>query len=78
MRNQRQMGQRDRVRSRSCEKPAAVIADDGLTATLVVLEATRSRSPGTRFHHRGRVWEIRGRRPGSKVLVARPVEDLQQ
>ena len=78
MRNQHQILKRDRAPSRSHHRPTAVVADDGLTATLVILEVTQSRSPGTRFRHRGLEWEIRGRRNGSQVLVAEPVEDLRQ
>jgi hypothetical protein len=78
MRNQHQIWKLDRVLSRPEDRPTAVVADDGLNATVVILEVTQSRSPGTRFQHRGREWEIRGRRHGSRVLVAEPVEDLQQ
>jgi len=55
-----------------------VIADDGFEAALVLLDQNHPVDAGSRFGHRGRTWEIRGGRRGSRVLVAEPVDHSGQ
>lgn len=51
-------------------RPAVVVTDAGDRASLVLLGPETAVAAGTRFRHQGRWWEIRGRRPDSRVLVA--------
>ena len=74
MRNQYQIGRREKVSSRPGTRPTVVVADDGVSANLVILEDDRSPDPGVCFTHRGREWRIRGPRHGSRVVVAVPVD----
>jgi hypothetical protein len=55
-------------------RPVIVVADDGAQASVVVLAAGDPSGPGAVFEHRGRSWVIRGRRTGSRVLMATPDE----
>jgi len=55
-------------------RKTAVITDDGAEIALVLLGAAQPATTGSRFSHRGRMWEICGSRRGSRVLVAEPVE----
>jgi hypothetical protein len=54
-----------------------VIADDGSHAAVVVLDTAHPAS-GSCFDHGGRTWVIRGRRHHSRVLVAEPVNQMEQ
>ncbi len=55
-------------------RPTVVIADRGNEAWLVVLDASPAPRLGSRFSHRGLVWEIVAQREASKTFVAAPVE----
>jgi hypothetical protein len=59
-------------------RPTVVVADSGDHAGLVLLAPDQPATVGSRFDHQGRSWEIRGRRPYSRVLVAEPVADGQR
>ena len=50
-----------------------VVADDGASVALVLLDPGQPSDTGARFDHRGRTWEVRGVRADSGVLVAEPV-----
>jgi hypothetical protein len=78
MRNHTEM---NRVRAASLKRArrkTAVITDDGAEIALVLLDADEPCTTGSRFEHRGRVWEIQGSRQGSRVLVAEPAEEVRQ
>lgn len=53
-------------------RKTAVIVDDGLSVSLVLLEDSQPATVGARFSHGGRTWVVSGIRPGSRVLVAEP------
>ena len=48
-----------------------VIADDGLSASLLVLSA--GAGLGDRFQWAGTAWEVVSRRPHARALVAHPM-----
>lgn len=50
-----------------------VIADWGPTAELLVFPPGEPVDTGARFHYRGSIWVITGRRRDSRILVAEPV-----
>jgi len=54
-------------------RKSVVVADDGASVALVLLNPGQSTATGARFDHRGRTWEVRGLRADSGVLVAEPV-----
>ena len=49
-----------------------VIADWGPTAELLVFPPGEPVDTGARFHYRGSIWVITGRRRDSRILVAEP------
>jgi hypothetical protein len=53
-------------------RKSAVIVDDGLSVSLVLLDDSQPATVGARFSHGGRMWVVSGVRPGSRVLVAEP------
>ena len=55
-----------------------VIADDGVNASLVLLDETHPAHIGSSFDHAGRRWVIRGPRHHSRVLVAEPATGRSQ
>lgn len=62
----------ERRPSRTSRK-IVVVADDGGSASLVLLDTTHPAHVGSCFHHRGQRWIIRGQRDPSGVLVAEPL-----
>jgi hypothetical protein len=78
MRNRNQIASEQRCSSNPGSRRQVVVVDDGITAALVILGGSGSATPGARFRHSGREWEIRGPRHGSGVLVAAPVEAPRQ
>jgi len=56
---------------RPASRSTVVIADSGAMVELLVFPSNEPVGRGTRFHHRGTVWEITGRRD-SGILVAEP------
>jgi hypothetical protein len=51
-----------------------VIVDTGTAARVIVIEQDERLQVGSRFSHRGLMWQITGRRPHGRALVAEPVE----
>lgn len=78
MRHQRQIESVHGALPRSTKRKTVVIADDGLHASVVLLDAADRGSEGSLFEHLGRQWVIRGHRHHSRVLVAEPVAGVQQ
>lgn len=68
----------NRPRAGTTRRKHVVLADDGASVALVLLEATRTAAIGERFTHRGRRWEICGTRHGSRVFVAEPADRQRQ
>lgn len=62
----------DRPTSR-CRRPAVVIADSGVSASLVLLCGMADPVLGQRFQHAGLTWEVTGWRPAARAFVAEPV-----
>lgn len=78
MRNQRQIEIIHGALPRPRRRKTVVIADDGVNASVVLLDAADSVNAGSRFEHRGRQWVIRGPRPHSRVIVAEPLTTIRQ
>jgi len=78
MRNQRQIESRHGTPPRPKERKTVVIADDGMHATVVLLDAADRATEGALFEHLGRQWVIRGHRHHSRVLVAEPLATIRQ
>ncbi len=78
MRNQRQIESRHDTLPRPNRRKTVVIADDGVNASVVLLDAADRASAGAHFEHRGRQWVICGQRHHSRVLVAEPLGELRQ
>ena len=55
-------------------RPALVIADSGMSASLVVLDGAAVPAVGTRFRHAGLSWRIVGWRAAARAFVAEPTE----
>jgi len=55
----------------STARSTLVIADSGAMVELLVFPLEEAVDCGTRFHYRGTVWEITGKRD-SGILVAEP------
>lgn len=62
------------VPERSRDRATVVIIDAGTTAQVIVVEQEEGLQLGSRFSHQGLVWQITGRRPHGRALVAEPVE----
>ena len=58
---------------RSATRETIVIADSGDTAAVIVLHTDRMLGVGSTFLHNGSMWQITGRRPHSRALIASPV-----
>jgi len=78
MRKDTDISRRGTVGPAHDRRKTAVITDDGAEIALVLLDASLAATAGSRFLHRGRMWEISGSRRGSRVLVAEPAEMAQQ
>jgi hypothetical protein len=74
MKNDTNICRGEATRTGRVRRKIAVIADDGAEIALVLLDDSQPATTGARFSHRGRLWEIRGSRQGSRVLVAEPAE----
>jgi hypothetical protein len=64
----------DAPRCRQRQRPALVIADSGVAASLVILDDSTLPSVGLRFRHAGATWKISGWRSSARAFVAEPVE----
>ena len=78
MPDQRLIESRQGTPPRPNRRKTVVIADDGLHASVVLLNAADCAGEGSRFEHRGRQWIIQGQRHHSRVLVAEPLAEIQQ
>jgi len=78
MQNQRQIESRQGGLPRPKTRKTVVIADDGMHASVVLLDAAACAGEGSRFEHLGRQWIVRGHRHHSRVLVAEPVARPRQ
>lgn len=78
MRNHTDIDRRGATPPECTRRKTAVITDDGAEIALVLLDAAQPAIAGSRFSHRGRLWEICGSRRGSRVLVAEPAERPRQ
>ncbi len=78
MRHQTGIGHRTVPRPYPQERKTSVVADDGLSASIVVLTEPKSATVGSTFTHGGRSWVIQGRRRHSRVLVAEPLVRVEQ
>jgi len=50
-----------------------VIADSGDSAVVIVLHTDRFLDIGSTFQYGGATWQVTGRRPYSRALIASPV-----
>jgi hypothetical protein len=78
MRNQRRIESRHGALPQTKNRKTVVIADDGLHASVVLLDGADRATEGSLFEHLGRRWIIRGHRHHSRVLVAEPLAEIQQ
>lgn len=78
MRNQSQSRLHEAKPTNSNRRKIIVIADDGVEASVVLLDAVALPGAGSLFEYRDRQWVIRGQRHHSRVLVAEPVARAQQ
>jgi hypothetical protein len=70
MRSGRHTRASEPARLRYSDRKTPVITDDGAEVALALLDIGHPTAAGATFVHRGRTWVIRGRRHGSRVLVA--------
>jgi len=78
MQHQVVIDDRTMARAQVRQRKTVVIADDGTAASIIVLDESQPATPGTLIEHLGRSWVVRGSRPGSRVLVAEPLERVKQ
>jgi hypothetical protein len=78
MRHDKQTGPKAVSLPSPARRKTVVIADDGIEASVVLLDVTHPAAPGSSFDHLGRRWVIRGQRHHSRVLVAEPLARVQQ
>ncbi len=78
MRHDKQTGSKEARLPSPTRRKTVVIADDGIKASVVLLDVTHPAAPGSSFDHLGRRWIIRGQRHHSRVLVAEPFTTIRQ
>jgi hypothetical protein len=57
-----------------CRRPAVVIVDSGVSASLVVLCGLAGPALGLRFQYAGTTWQIIGYRHTARAFLAEPIE----